>query len=274
MKLLILGARGMAGHLMAKYLRTQTLHTVYSTSRVRRDPIHLYADMNDWLSVEKLIESVAPDVVINCVGVLNQFAEADPVHAFWTNGILPHRLSELMDRISGKLIHISSDCVFLGTKGFHHEEDEPDGTTVYARSKALGEVKAAPHLTIRTSIIGPEIRSTGIGLMQWFLSRQGDVPGYTRAMWNGVTTLELAKFVQFVLDRDDDLTGLVHLTAPESISKYNLLGVMQQVFHKTDVNVISEPALQIDRTLLHTRADVQYVVPTYIQMLEDLRVWM
>jgi dTDP-4-dehydrorhamnose reductase len=273
MKLLILGGQGMAGHLMVRYFRDRSAHDVFYTTRNKRDPRGLQLNISDWASTEKLVEAVSPDIVVNCVGILNQFAEQNPVEAFWINGIVPHKLKALLDRIGGKLVHISSDCVFSGIHGGHTEQDIPDGTSVYARSKALGEVTAEPHLTVRTSIIGPEIRENGIGLMQWFLNQQGTVKGYAAAIWNGITTLELAKFIHYVMDTNP-IAGLVHATAPESISKYHLLGLIKETYGRTDAKIIRDVDMKIDRTLHNTRTDFQYAFPGYKQMLEELRAWM
>jgi len=229
-------------------------------------------DANDWPLTEKAIEAVAPDIVVNCMGILNEYAERNPVEAYWINGIVPHKLKALLDRIGGKLIQISSDCVFSGETGGHTELDAPDGTSVYARSKALGEVTESPHLTIRTSIIGPEIRSGGIGLMQWFLNQQGTVKGYSNAIWNGITTLELAKFIRHVVE-DNPLAGLVHVASPEPISKFRLLGLIKETYGKTDADIVQDFEVEIDRTLRSVRMDLHYSFPAYERMLEELRAW-
>jgi dTDP-4-dehydrorhamnose reductase len=174
--------------------------------------------------------------------------------------------------VHARLIHISTDCVFEGTRGGYTEEDTADGTSVYAITKSLGEIRAPGHLTIRTSIIGPEIRQGGIGLMEWFLAQKGPVSGYERVMWNGVTTLELAKAVEKMLD--SQVSGLIHLAHPEPLSKYELLRHMQQAFHKQDVEIIPDSNHVQDRTLVSTRADVHFELPAYPVMLAELADWM
>lgn len=272
MKLLILGGNGMAGHMLAEYFRRQGKHHVFHTTRDKKDLGGLYVDADDIAGVEKLVEIVSPHCMINAMGVLNQFAERDPIGAYHVNGFLPHRLRRAADNIQARLIHISSDCVFEGTRGGYTEEDIPDGTSVYALTKSLGEVRAPGHLTIRTSIIGPEIRQGGIGLMEWFLAQQGRVSGYERVMWNGVTTLELAKVIDSQLD--SELSGLIHLAHPEPVSKYRLLQIMQSVFHKEDVEIIPAQTPVQDRTLVSTRSDVTVELPSYPRMLEELARFM
>ena len=128
------------------------------------------------------------------------------------------------------------------------------------------------HLTIRTSIIGPEIRRGGIGLMDWFLAQKGQVSGYRRVMWNGVTTLELAKAVDVMLD--SPVSGLIHLAHPNPVSKYELLQHIQAAFHKEDVEIIPEDEHVQDRTLVNTRTDIATSLPSYPVMLQELADWM
>ncbi len=272
MKLLILGGNGMAGHMLAAYFRRQGTHHVFHTTRDKSDLGGLYVDADDIAGVEKLIEMVSPHCIINAMGVLNHFAERDRVTAYHVNGFLPHRLRRAADAAGARLIHISTDCVFEGTRGGYTEEDAADGTSVYAITKSLGEVRAPGHLTIRTSIIGPEIRAGGIGLMEWFMAQKGPVSGYERVMWNGVTTLELAKAVEQMLD--SPVSGLIHLAHPQPLSKYELLRYMQQAFGKDDVEIIPESAHVQDRTLVSTRADVHFELPAYPVMLRELADWM
>lgn len=272
MKLLILGGNGMAGHMLAAYFRRQGKHHVFHTTRDKSDLGGLYIDADDIAGVEKLVEIVSPHCIINALGVLNQFAERDKIAAYHVNGFLPHRLRKAADAVHARLIHISSDCVFEGTRGGYTEEDIPDGTSVYAITKSLGEVHDRGHLTIRTSIIGPEIRSGGIGLMEWFLAQKGLVSGYRRVMWNGVTTLELAKAVDSLLD--SEISGLIHLAHPWPVSKYELLQHMQTAFQKEDVEIIPDEEHVQDRTLINTREDVKVELPSYPQMLAELADWM
>jgi len=284
MKIMLLGANGMAGHMIAAYLRRHGGYEVIATARdpsgessgpspaaaegtVRR------LDVRRLPEVAALVREVKPDVIVNAVGVLNRQAEDWPLDAYIVNGMLPHWLAYLCEREGSRLIHISSDCVFLGDRGDYREDDPPDGITVYARSKALGEIRDPRHLTIRTSIIGPEIRPRGIGLMKWFLDSRGRVRGFVNVKWNGVTTLELAKAVHWAIGHPE-AGGLVHLTAPEPISKHDLLLLMQRVFDKNDVVVAPDPEPAIDRTLAVTRGGFGHRPPDYRVMLEELRDWM
>ncbi|MGF7047133.1 dTDP-4-dehydrorhamnose reductase [Paenibacillus sp. DS2015] len=272
MKLLILGGNGMAGHMIVNYFTKQGKHSVFYTTRNDKDPSGLMLDVMDMHKVDNLIEAVHPDAIINAIGVLNHHAEQDMIQAYYINGLLPHRLQTAADRISARLIHISTDCVFLGTRGQYGEGECPDGVTPYALTKALGEVRAAGHLTIRTSIIGPETRSNGIGLMSWFMKQHGEVLGYRCVLWNGITTLELAKAIEHLLDTD--ISGIIHLTASVPISKYNLLLLMKEIWEISHIHVIADDSFEQDRTLKATRSDMTYSIPSYRFMLEELATWM
>lgn len=272
MKLLIVGGNGMAGHVLVDYFRHQGRHHVFYTSRDPKDPQGLYLDASDSFMVEKVVETVRPDILINAVGVLNQFAERDKINAYHINGFLPHRLQRAADLAGARLIHISTDCVYEGTRGGYKEEDEPDGRSVYAVTKALGEIRAPGHLTIRTSIIGPEVRTRRIGLMNWFMSSRGEVSGYTRVLWNGVTTLELAKAIDAVMD--SSLSGLIHLAQPTPVSKHDLLLLVQEIWDLKNITVVPSDTPVQDRTLVSTRTDWTYKVPPYREMLKELERWM
>lgn len=298
MKVLVLGGSGMAGHVIAAYLQSRSGYEVTATVRSAEDiPVvqsscdragtktpadgeggrtALGIRLLDVRRFEQVADTVAemrPDVIVNAVGVLNRQAEEHALDAYLVNGLLPHWLRHLCKREGGRLIHISSDCVFLGDRGDYAETERPDGVTVYARSKALGEIADPACLTLRTSIVGPELREQGVGLLKWFLGSSGNVPGYVNVRWNGVTTLELAKAVEWAI-ANPSVGGLVHLTAPEAVSKHDLLGLFADTFLKTDVRIVPATEPAIDRTLAPTTSGFGYRPPGYVEMLAELRRWM
>ncbi|UQD51858.1 SDR family NAD(P)-dependent oxidoreductase [Bacillus methanolicus] len=272
MRLLILGGRGMAGHMMVDYFRKYYKYDVHYTSRDQADPRSIFLDVSNRESVKKVIDDLKPDIVINGIGILNGSADKNIKEAILVNSLLPHYLSELTESYGGKLIHISTDCVFSGKRGDYKEDDLPDGTSVYAKTKSLGEINSKRHLTIRTSIIGPELKENGIGLFLWFMKQTGFIKGYQNVFWNGVTTLELAKAVEKMIT--NNVTGIFHLCTKEKISKYELLKLIQKIFDKNDVEIVPDSEIVLDRTILSTRDDFQYNVPNYESMLVELRDWM
>lgn len=289
MNVLVLGGQGMAGHMIAAYWRRMTSDLL--TVTVRRAAASLAAegsdgnplpqgvavrelDVRDGAAVERVMEEIRPDLVVNATGILNADADRAAYDAYVVNGLLPHWLAHLADRCGARLFQLSTDCVFAGDQGNYRVDDKPSGHSVYARSKIVGEVRRVRHLTIRTSIIGPDARSQGIGLMRWFLSQEGKVPGYRQVFWNGVTTLELAKAVRWYAQRPG-IDGIVHLAAPSRVSKYELLVMMQRAFDKSNVEIVPQDEPRLDRTLAPSDDETaRYETPGYEQMLAELRDWM
>ncbi|MCM3541151.1 dTDP-4-dehydrorhamnose reductase family protein [Priestia endophytica] len=271
MKLLILGGKGMAGHVITTYFTQKNHYEVLYTSRDPSDEASIYLDVTNFKRVEEVIELTKPDIIINCIGLLNNQANNNPLLAFQVNSLLPHQLAKLVERHNGKLIQISTDCVFSGLEGDYTEDKIPDGTSVYAQSKHLGEIINNKHLTIRTSIIGPELKSEGIGLFLWFMNQSGEIKGYEKVLWNGVTTLELAKAIEEMIH--NQVTGLYHLGSSKKISKYELLMLIQDTFRKNNVKIVRDQDIVLDRTIKSTRTDFEYIVPSYEEMLISLREW-
>jgi dTDP-4-dehydrorhamnose reductase len=267
---MIVGANGMAGHMIAAYFKKNTSYQLLMTSRDGTAG-HIRLDATDLNQIKEVVLYNKPDLIINCIGILNEYAAINPREAILVNSLLPHELAKHLQVYGGKLIHISTDCVFTGHEGNYNEESIPDGITMYAKTKQLGEIKTNSHLTIRTSIIGPELKN-GIGLFHWFMNQKGTIKGFTHVKWNGVTTLELAKFIHHAIEKP--LTGLYHLTAPEILSKYELLTLIQHIYQKDDVDVIPHTKPRIDRTLFNSRQDYSYNVSPYEKQIQELKDWL
>lgn len=269
-RVLIVGSKGMAGHVIRQILLQEKKYEVIDIARDDSFfvPVHKM-DVSDTTAVSRVLSDVDADIVINCAGILNQYAEANPDEAIFINSYLPHFLAKNCK----KLIHISTDCVFNGQRGNYTEADFKDGVGFYAQSKALGEVTYDQHLTIRTSIIGPELKKNGIGLLHWFLNQTGTVKGYRNAYWSGVTTLQLAKNICEILAMPG-LKGLVHLTNNQKINKYDLLCLVKSAFSLDFLDVEPYDDYQVDKSLVNTRNDFSVSVPDYKYMIEDLARYM
>jgi dTDP-4-dehydrorhamnose reductase len=269
LKILIIGGQGMAGHMIKNYLERDRSCDIWYTIRGKpKEEKAISLDITNESKTRKTLGEIKPDIVINAVGLLNAQTDQSVKEAIYVNSLFPHKLAEYGKELGFRLIHISTDCVFSGEKGGYTEKDEKDGTTVYAKTKSLGEIDDERHLTIRTSIIGPELKTNGIGLFHWFMQQKGEICGYRQVYWNGVTTLELAKVVQWVLHQP--INGLVHLASSEKISKYQLLLLIQLVFKKHDVLIKPDDKIKSDKSLLNTRDDFSYKVPSYKKMIEEL----
>lgn len=203
-------------------------------------------------SITRVINELKPDIIVNCIGIIKQLAEAyDPVYALTINSILPHRLKNLCSLIDIRFIHFSTDCVFSGRKGMYTEDDESDATDLYGRSKYLGEVDGDSCLTLRTSIIGREL-NTKNGLLEWFLNNDdGTVKGYTNVIFSGFPTIVLAKILVKIIREFSKLSGVWHISS-DPISKYDLLQLIA-VEYGLQINIEPFADLSEDRSLDSSR---------------------
>jgi dTDP-4-dehydrorhamnose reductase len=208
-------------------------------------------DVENIDSLTRLFAVVQPDVIINCVGLVKQLAEADdPLAAIPINSLLPHRLARLCEVAGARLVHIGTDCVFSGAKGMYTEADAADAKDLYGRSKYLGEVDYPHAVTLRTSIIGHELDGAR-SLVGWFLAQTGSVNGYKRVIFSGLPTVEIARVVRDIVIPRPELHGLYHVSA-EPINKFDLLTLFAQAYDKT-IDIIADYELVLDRSLDSTR---------------------
>lgn len=271
-RILLFGATGMAGHVVYHYLNsTEKYEIINSVYREKLTEDSIVTDVTDREAVYKLISDINPNLIINCIGILVKGSKNYPDNAVLLNAYFPHLLKKYADEIDAKLIHISTDCVFSGNKGSYREDDFRDADDVYGRSKALGEIINDKDLTIRTSIVGPEIKKNGEGLFHWFMQQQGTINGYAHAYWGGVTTIELAKAIE--LSIDNSLTGLVHVTNGEKISKYDLLFLLKKHFIKADVEILKSKEVKQDKSLKVSQR-FNFNVLSYPDMIREMAEWM
>lgn len=271
MKFLVLGCNGMAGHTISLYLKEQG-HEVFGFDRAKSNYVDSVAgDARDALFMEKLIKGGNYDSVINCIGILNQFAEQNKALATYLNSYFPHFLADITSGTETQVIHMSTDCVFSGKRGEYTEEDFRDGETFYDRSKALGELEDGKNITLRNSIVGPDINAKGIGLMNWFMQQKGEISGYTKAMWTGQTTLQLAKTMEVAAAQKAH--GLYNTVPDHSISKYNLLQLFNQYLRDGKITIHPIEGINADKSLKRTRYEFNYLIPDYETMIAELAEW-
>ncbi|MBH0187491.1 MAG: SDR family oxidoreductase [Nitrospira sp.] len=280
MRILILGGDGMLGHQLLRHFSGR--HDVRGTLRLGPEAYEAHRLFEpgttfygvDVASTETLLPVIAefsPEAVINAVGIVKQRAEAkEVIPSLEINSLLPHRLALLCRTIGARLIHFSTDCVFSGRRGHYRETDQPDAEDLYGRTKLLGEVSESHCLTLRTSMIGPEL-SRKTGLLEWFLSQRGKtVKGFTKAIFSGFPTSELAHIVELVLMKVPAIHGLYHVAA-EPISKYDLLSLVRDRF-SVPITIERDTAFECDRSLDASRfhQDTGYKPPGWEAMIDNL----
>ncbi len=273
MRFLVLGCNGMAGHIISLYLK-ENGHEVNGFARKKSEYINtIIGDAKDTDLIWRVIKEGNYDAVINCIGILNQFAEKNKADAAFLNGYLPHFLANATAEMETQIIHMSTDCVFSGKSGGYTETSLRDGEIFYDRSKALGELEDDKNITLRNSIVGPDINENGIGLLNWFLKQNGTVNGFTKAIWTGQTTLQLAKTMEAAAK--EKAHGLYNMVPNETINKYELLKLFNDHIRKEKIEIRPVDSFVADKSLIRTKYDgFKYVIPSYEVMVSELGEWM
>jgi len=280
MKVLIIGATGMLGYSLFQNL-SDCLHLdVYGTVRSiegkaqffsgRKSKLFKNTDVSNLVAIERIINEIKPAVVINCVGLIKQYSISKQyIESITVNSLLPHQLARICSENSCKLIHFSTDCIFDGTKGLYCEDDLADACDLYGRLKYLGEVDYAPHLTIRTSIIGHELNSH-VSLVDWFLSQEVTVKGFSQAIFSGLPTCVIAKILIDRIIPNAALSGLYQLSV-NPIDKFTLLNLIAEKYHK-EIDIIESTELKIDRSLDSTklRNELSLETPSWKELISDM----
>ena len=280
-KVLVLGASGMLGHKAYQILSRH--FDTYSAFKNFNDPLRQLnifdeskiidkVDAFDFQSVARAIDSVNPEIILNCIGIIKQLKQAsNPRISIYTNALFPHLLEETCATRNCKLIHISTDCVFSGSRGNYREEDLSDVSDLYGRTKSLGEVTQSKHaITIRTSIIGREL-FTQNGLVEWFLSQNHKtVHGYVHAIYTGLTTIALSREIVRIINDYPDLSGLFHVSLDKT-SKYHLLEIIKKI-HNLDIDIIPDEKFFCDRSLdsSHYRQETHFRPPSWEEMIQEM----
>ena len=280
MNVLILGANGMLGSALMRVFTPSSALKTWGTVRLASTQA-LFSkalatrlicgiDALQTSQLERAFDEAKPQVVINCIGLVKQDCqESDAIKAMAINALLPHQLAKLCQARNARLIHISTDCVFSGERGNYHERDIADAKDLYGRSKLLGEVTDSHALTLRTSMIGPELQNPH-GLLDWFLAQKASCPGYTKAVFSGLPTVVLAQLLRDTVIPRPDLMGVYHVSS-EPISKYNLLNAVAVQYGKA-IDIVPSDTLVIDRSLNSERFSKQtgWVAPSWDAMIKEM----
>lgn len=263
MKITVLGANGMAGHVVSSYL-TQQGHDV---DAVGRDQL----DVENPISVVAFFDQLQADFVVNCIGLLVQPCLQRPDRASVINSWFPHYVEYRLKDTATRLIHLSTDCVFDGTTGRYSETDAHTEMNAYGRSKSLGEVNNAKDITFRMSIIGPELKN-GTGLLDWVRKNPDQtIPGWDNAWWNGITTLQLAKCIDQYI-RNPKIAGIYHVVNNSvSINKHELLCLINEVYNLGKTITRTTGPKDINKILVDTRHEFDFGIPDYRTQLTELK---
>ena len=281
MRVLVLGGDGMLGHRLLQRFAAR-----HETRVTLRQPLEAYrrfglfdrdnaydgVDVRDASAIVRVVSDFAPEAVVNAVGTIKQREEAkNGVLSMEVNALFPHLLARVCRRRGARLVHLSTDCVFSGNKGNYTEDDGPDPVDVYGFSKQMGETGGDGVLTLRTSMIGPELhRKTG--LVEWFLAQKKDrpVPGWRRAIFSGFTTAELARIIDALITAHPRAAGLYHASAA-AISKFDLLSALETRLSR-GVRIVPSDEPVCDRSLdgSRFRAAFGYAPPSWDVMLDEL----
>ena len=280
-RVLILGITGMLGHTLFKEMNKNTNLEVFGTTRNKNGLENYFTedemikirgnvDADNFETVIRAIASVQPTIIINCIGIIKQLPiSKDPLTAITVNAQLPHKISLVARSANARFIHISTDCVFNGKKGNYTEKDHSNAEDLYGRTKFLGEV-AYPHcVTLRTSIIGHELK-TNYSLVDWFMIQQNDVNGFTKAMYSGFPTIEIVNIISNYVIPNKNLTGLYHVSS-DPISKFDLLNILKEIYKK-DININPFSDFVLDRSMNSDKFKIAtgYVAPSWNQLIENM----
>lgn len=273
MKILVIGSAGMLGHMVCLYLRQNPKFTVMDLTKT-----NLWSDQTIQLNIldtDKIFHFINLhkfDAIINCAALLIQASEDNKSMAIQTNSTFPHLLEEWTYGLNTRIIQISSDGIFSGDKAPYKVNDIPNSRLFYARTKALGELDNNKDLTIRGSFFGPDLFAHGTGIFNWFFHQSGTVKGYQNIFFNGITNLECAKLIEYILLHP--VSGCIHAGSCQSISKGTLLHQMARIWNYKKVIIDDVDSLYSDHTLAQIYDTQEYSAPEYAKMLQELKQWM
>jgi dTDP-4-dehydrorhamnose reductase len=278
-RILVTGANGMLGHEAIRLLARE--FEVWGTCRnpgalpdlgVPAGRILGGLDAARPDSAYGLIDQVQPDLVLNAVGIVKQRAEASSaVQSIAVNSLWPHVLAEACERRGARVVHVSTDCVFSGSRGLYTEADVPDAFDLYGRSKLLGEVTDRQNvITLRASMIGWQLGEP-TGLVGWFAAHRGEpLKGFRGAVFSGLTTHALVGVIRDVVIPDGRLSGLWHVSA-EPIDKYSLLSKLAGFLGwEVDLEPVDEPVIDRSLNSARLREHSGWTPPSWEEMLFEL----
>ena len=279
MKILILGGDGMIGHKMAQVLSNFN-HEITVSIREQREltkqcfSSQVKVFLIDFLkeNVVTFLNRVKPDVIINAIGITIRRGVNEHVSdAIYINSYFPHQLANWAGIHNKRLIHFSTDCVFSGFEGSYSEDATPNASDYYGKTKGLGEVLSKNALTLRSSMIGPELFNK-TELFEWVInSKEKEINGFSRVIYSGVTTVYMARLVVDLIENHKDFNGIYNM-ASNPISKFELLSLINDNFDlglviNKDQNIISNKTL--DASKIENELGIKS--PSWNELIIDLK---
>ncbi len=258
MKLLVVDSRSVVGFTVALCLEE------------RGHEVNRFDELHDIKSLQETIENGFYDAVVNCSAIVNQDAENDQAEAAFINVFIPHYLEKITKQTKTVIVHRSTDCIFSGKKGQYTIDDTPDAQSFYARTKAVGELNNNKDISIRVSLIGPDINPKGGSLLNWYLNQKGDVNGFANAIWTGITTIEYAREIELLLAAGAH--GVFQSAPSESISKYELIQLFEKYF-PANRHIIKVDNTKVDKSLIPYYGDTGIEAPDYDTQIKEMRKW-
>jgi len=279
MKILILGGDGMIGHKMAQVLSVQNHEIVISIREKKELTLKSISSkvkvfLNDFINdnILDLLDKVNPDVIINAIGITTRRGVTENISdSIYLNSFFSHQLSNWALAFKKRLIHFSTDCVFSGSEGSYLEDTTPDALDYYGKTKGLGEINSKSSLTIRSSIIGPELFNK-TELFEWIINnKEKEINGFSRVMYSGVATVYMARLVVDLIENHKDLIGIYNI-ASNPISKFELLHLINDNFDlglviNKDQNIVSNKTL--DASKIENELGIKS--PSWNELILDLK---
>lgn len=268
MKIVVFGANGMLG----RYVTKRLLRSGHEVAAITRNEFDIVAFCTDSLYKFRAFDET--DVIINCAGTIKpRMKDVGIENALLVNSFFPHILAKQSEIIGARMVHVTTDCVYSGNKGSYVESDLHDALDDYGKSKSLGEPSNCA--VIRTSIIGEEL-GRGRSLLNWAISQKGgEVNGFTNHIWNGITCLTLASFMDNMISNNFFWTGTRHIFSPTPYTKYAMLDLFNKVYD-LDLKIKAiEANERVDRTLATKYKDTlaTYRIPDLAEQVLEMKLW-
>lgn len=281
MKILVLGCNGMFGHRLCRHLA----HRMEVYGSVRGDPSAIRQlsvlpeksiigniEAENLTSLTEVLDAMRPAAVINCIGIVKQRELASDIEtSIRVNALFPHQLADICDPRGIRVFQLGTDCVFSGSRGQYMEQEFPDPTDIYGRTKLLGELNRPGCITLRTSFIGWQLGDFN-SLLSWFALQRGKrIKGFRRAIYTGLSTSVLAILIEQLLLNQPTLHGLYHV-ASHPISKYDLLVELRERLGWRDIILEPDDDYICDRSLVAERfgSVAGWQPPSWSSMLDGL----